>query len=344
MKPIARIGPFLKSWSLQAALSVTLVSQVIGQSGIAIPGSPKGDMAMELLQSRAYCRSMERQLESIKEQFPALSLEILAAEASWKSSPFAVGCSSIEEDILQKAGDDGRAMLRQMDEATWAEAKKHTKIVTIAEARDFLALVDRRAKGAIEVPMVRGNLLWQYKPFQEEPEREIARGYVQKITHTARIGRSIHFEIPMSWKTEESPTQELMSFRNCYGHGDIWMTVLVSPTTDAFGQPIPAQKKFESYSEASLRAEYKTLGIELTSFLRTQVNGMPALLFTREQPYEQLGQRATRAAEVIRVFSGKHMISFQINTLGPEGGKTATDRIKKSEPLFKMIGGSLSLR
>lgn len=327
--------------------SVFLIVSASGQQGIAIPGSPKGDLPTELLQSRAYCRSMERQLVILKDQFPQFSVEILSAEASWKSSPFAAGCNAIEHDILQKAGEKGQLMLQEMDratsEATWEEAKKHTKISTAAEARAFLALVDRRAKGEIEVPMVRGNLLWQYKPFQNEPEKEVSRGYVQKVTHTAKIGRSITFEIPMSWKTEVSPKQELMSFRNCYGHGNVWMTVLVSPTTDGFGTPITAQEKFDAYTEASLRADYQTLGIELTSFLKTKVNTMPALLFTREQLYEQLGQRATRAAEVIRVFSGNHMISFQINTLGPEGKKTAAERIKKNQLLFKMIGGSLRL-
>lgn len=313
------------------------------QTELALPGSPKGDLPTELLQSRTYCRSLERQIATVKEDFPSLSIEVIAAEASWKSSPFAAGCDAIEQDILRKAGEKGRRMLRDMDDATWAEAKKHIGISSAADARDFLRLVDRRAKGEIEVPMVRGNLLWQYKPFQEHPEKEVERGYVQKIMHTARIGRTISFQIPMSWKTDESPKLELMSFRNCYGHGNVWMTVLVSPTTDGFGKPISAQEKFDAYTEAALRTEYRTLGIELTSFLKTKVNGMPALLFTREQPYEQLGQRATRSAEVIRVFSGDHMISFQINTLGPEDKKTASERIAKNEPLFKMIGGSLRL-
>lgn len=321
--------------------SLLCVTTSVGQQGITVPGAPKGHLPTELLQSRAYCRSMERSLALIEERFPSLSVEVLAAKASWKSSPFAIGCDAIEEDIINDAGETGRTMLKKLDEDTWAEALKHVRLKTVGDAREFLAFVDRRAKGEIEVPMVRGNLLWHYKPFQENPEKEIERGYVQKLSHTARIGRTISFQIPMSWKTEESPKAELMSFRNCYGHGYVWMTVLVSPTIDGFGQPISAQEKFDGYTEAALRTEYRTLGIELTSFLKTKVNGMPALLFTREQPYEQLGQKATRAAEVIRVFSGDHMISFQINTLGPEGEKTASKRIFKNEPLFKMIGGSL---
>ena len=145
----------------------------------------------------------------------------------------------------------------------------------------------------------------------------------------------------MSWKSEKSPKTELMSFRNCYGHGNFWMTVLVSPTVDELGQPVTAQEKFDAYSEEAIRTEYRSLGIELKSFSKTKVNGMPALMFTREQPFEQLGQKATRAAQVIRAFSGRDMISFQINTLGPVDDTKGSDRIKKNEALFKMVGGSL---
>lgn len=322
-------------------LFVFLVAPANSQQGIAIPGSPNGDLPTELLQCRAYCRSMERSLELLEKQFPSMSVQILAANASWKSSPFASGCDAIEEDIIKDAGEKGRAMLKKLDDDTWALAAKHTQIRSESEAQDFLALVDRRAKGEIEVEMVRGNLLWQYKPFQDTPEKEVARGYVQKVTRTAIKDRKFFFEIPMSWKSEKSPNTELMSFRNCYGHGNVWMTVFVSPTVDELGQPVTAQEKFDAYSEDALRSEYRRLGIELKSFSKTKVNGMPALMFTREQPYEQLGQKATRAVQVIRAFAGSEMISFQINTLGPEGDTKGAERIKKNEALFMMVGGSL---
>jgi hypothetical protein len=310
------------------------------EQGLPIPGSPRGVLATELLQSRTYCRSLERRLRLIEEQFPALRPEVVSANASWRSSPFAIGCDAIEEDIIKNAGEKGRTMLENVDGDTWAEASKHIRFRTADEAREFLALVARRAKGEIEVEMVRGNLLWQYKPFQHNPEQEAARGYVQKITHTASKGRKIVFEVPMSWKPEKSSKEELMSFRNCYGHGNVWMTVLVIPTMDQ-GKVISAQEQFERYSEEALRGEYRRLGIELKSYTATKLNGMPALLFTREQPYEQLGEKATRAAQVIRAFIGNQEISFQINTLGPEGSTLGAERIKKNEALFKLIGGSL---
>lgn len=311
------------------------------QNSIAIPGSPKGDIQTELLQSRTYCRSMEKQLELVEKQFPSLSIEALSASASWKSSPFASGCDAIEAKMIEQAGEKAATMFRELDSRTWKEAQKHVSIRTAAEARAFLALVDRRAKGAIEVEMVRGNLLWNHKPFQESPEKECVLGYSREITHTFSGPFKTTFQIPMSWKVEDSPKTELMSFRNCFGHGNVWMTVLVSPLVDASNQPVSAQERYNSYSEESLRREYEPLGIKLNSFTKTKVNTMPALMFTRDQLYEQLGQKATRSAEVIRIFNNNHSISFQINTLGPEGEPTAAARIEKNQKLFRLIGGSV---
>jgi hypothetical protein len=316
---------------------------VDAQQSIPIPGTPNGELPTQLLQSRAYCRSLEWQLNAIEKQFPTLSVEVLSARASWQSSPFASGCNAIEKEILLGAGEKASSMLEELDKKSMTEVQKRSRLASVEEARAFMQLVDRRAKGEIEVEMVRANLLWNHKPYQEDPGREFSAGFARKTTHTAESGMDVTFQIPMSWKSEQSPKPELMSFRNCYGHGNVWMTVLVSPTTDNTGHQISAQEKFGSYSEDSLRNEYTTLGISLTSFLKTKVNGMPALMFTREQLYEQLGQRATRAAEVIRVFKGDHMISFQINTLGPEGEKIAASRIEKNHGLFKMIGGSVSI-
>ena len=311
------------------------------QNSIAIPGAPKGDLKTELLQSRTYCRSMEKQLEVVEKQFPSLSIEVLAASASWKSSPFAIGCNTIEAQMIEQAGEKATTMLRELDSKTWKEAQKHIGIKTEAEARDFLTLVDRRAKGAIEVEMVRGNLLWNHKPFQESPEKECALGYSREVAHTFTGSFKVTFQIPMSWKVEDSPKTELMSLRNCFGHGNVWMTVLVSPLVDAYNHPVSAQERFNSYSEESLRTEYEPLGIKLNSFTKTKVNSMPALMFTRDQLYEQLGEKATRSAEVIRIFANDHSISFQINTLGPEGEPTAATRIEKNQKLFNLIGGSV---
>ncbi|HSJ00929.1 MAG TPA: hypothetical protein VK956_00695 [Verrucomicrobium sp.] len=285
---------------------------------------------------------MERQLDNLEKKFPSLRVNVVAARASWLSSPFAGGCDAIEKDIVDKAGKAGRKMLDELDAGAWAMAKEHATISTLAGAREFLQLVDDRAKGGIEVDMVRANLLWNYPQYQVAPEKEVVAGFVRKITHAPVAELEATLQVPMSWKAEDTAAKkELLSFRNQFAHGNVWMTVLVSPAIDGLGNSVTGLELFENYSEDGLRSEYEKLGIKLNSFSKTKVNGLPALMFTRTQTYEQLGQRALRAAEVIRVFKGNSMISLQINTLGPEGEAIAEARIKKYQPLFRMIGASL---
>lgn len=326
--------------SLLSALFLAVPSHA--EVDLALPGSPKGELHIELLQSRMFGRSMERQLRLVKERFPELKIAATAAEAAWKSSPFGVGCNAIEEDIILKAGDTGRRALKEMDEKSWVELDKLVTLSTLEQAEEFLNLVAKRAKGEIEVPMVRGNLLWQYKPFQEKPHEEFTRGYTQAIKHPVRAGKEVHFVIPMSWKTEKSAKDHLLTFRNCYGHGNILMNVGVAPTR-AGGQPIPAREVFDACNEASLRAEYEQKGIKLTSFMKTKLNSLPAFFLTKEEPYEQLGLHALFVVQSVQVFSGDHMISFDLVTMGPVDNTLGQERIKKNEELFKWIAGSLQL-
>ncbi|WP_265593176.1 hypothetical protein [Verrucomicrobium sp. BvORR034] len=143
------------------------------------------------------------------------------------------------------------------------------------------------------------------------------------------------------------PDPQMMVFRSNYGYGDLWMTVSVLLSIKTVVDPIPMDQDeaYLLFTEEFLRADYKKfgIGIELTSFTKTKLNGMPVAIFTRRQPYEQAGIKSIRAAQALRVFSGSYKINFQINTLDPDGKSTAEDRIKEVEPLFKLIGSSLRI-
>lgn len=311
---------------------------------MAIPGTPKGDLPTELLQSRMYAKGIEWQLDKLEKAFPDLGVEVYAARATWLASPFASGCAAIEADIIKEDPEKGKAMLAQLDAASRKEIAKFQTLSTAKAAKEFLMLVDRRAKGEIEVDLVRANLLWNHPGYAASPDKEFADGFSKRVQHTANSGMEVSFEVPMSWKAEVSPKKELVGFRNAYGHGNIWMTVLISPLVDENGASINADELYGLFTEEKLSLSYEAMGIELTSFLKTKLNGMPAFMFTRRQPYEQLGEKALRAAEVIRVLRGRHMINFQINTFGPVDGPAGEDRIKKYQKLFKLIGASLRVQ
>ena len=326
-------------------LAQGLTAPVFVQGEIPIPVAPKEGLPGELIQSRGYAVGLERQMAYVSESFPTLAKEVVLAESSWKASPFYTSTRFLEKEIVDILGDKGRQLMQEMDAMMWDEFVKHHKNMTVLDAREFLVRVAEQAKGDIKVDMVRGQLLSHYKPFQENPEKEMSQGYVKPVVHTAEIGRRIEFHIPMSWKQGKTAETELMAFRSNYGHGDLWMTVTVFPSLRAFFDPMPMgeEEAYGQLTEDFLRADYKKLGIELTSFTKTKLNGVPVVMFTRRQPYKQPGTKSIRAAQAIRVFTGNYKINFQINTLGPEGEPQAEERIKEFEPLFKLIGSSLRI-
>ena len=283
------------------------------------------------------------QIENIRKTYPDLAIQVLAADAAWKTSPFAQGARNIEADIRKQTKGEGNAMLEKIDGQLWDQVQQYIQIQTQEEALDFLTLVGRRSKGEIEVEMVRGNLLWQYPPYQEKPELEFTQGYTTSTTHPQTSKVKVTFQRPMSWKVSKQENEQLLGLINCYGHGNVWCTVLITPVQAEDGTPLTAEERYAAYTREGLAEDYKTLGITLKSFTKTKLNGMPALMFTREQIHEQLGRKTLRAAEVIRVFHKGCSISFQINTLGPIDSDLAEKRIQKNEALFKQIAGSVRI-
>jgi hypothetical protein len=321
-------------------LGIEFLANAQVRTSLPIPGTPRGDLATELLQSRAYCVGLIEGLDNVERRFPELSVDVLAARSAWMASPFSGGCRTIESGIL--SSPDGKRNLEVLDKKVLDETRKRLKLDSREEALAFLDLVAKRSKGEIEVDLVRGNLLWQHKPYQENPEKEYLAGFNLPAVISTESGENVRFKIPMSWKQEEEENPALMGFRNCYGHGNVWMTVMAQPASDDDGNPMLGAEMFANCTEPSLRTAWSSLGIELLSFQKTKVNNMPAIIATRRQTHEQLGERATRASEMIRVFHGDLVINFQINTLGPEGQALAEERIKKNSALFKGIVASFA--
>ena len=80
-----------------------------------LPGTrPKEELAVELMQARTYCRGVEIQLEKIRKKYPALKMQVLVAETSWKASPFFGGGKAIEKDMRAQAGKAARTTRRTL--------------------------------------------------------------------------------------------------------------------------------------------------------------------------------------------------------------------------------------
>lgn len=341
--PLFHDPPFMKFSHFLFSLfflHVSCVSRIaVGQDGFTVPGPPKGDLFTELMQCWMYCKSAEKQLDRVEEEFPELALEVLNARANWMSSPFATGGRAIEKDILEKTGGKAEEQLTQLQEQASEVAEPLTQLNTIEEARAFLDLMVRRSKGEIELDMVRSNLLWQCPSYQEHPEKEFEEGFVTRVTHDKEFGYDLTFDIPMSWKKSASQNSRSIGFINCYGHGNFMVVVTVSNAVDSLGNPLPVEEVMKRYSEETIRSQYTNQGMEISSFVETKLNGMPAQMFDGTHVVEQLGEKTTTRMNAVLAYTDGMAVSFSTHAKGPE----STDTLKRNEKLFRKILTSLKI-
>ena len=334
----------VKSLAFLAFSAVWVSAETAPLSQIPIPGVPNGDAVTEMLQSREACRSMEVSLTKIQSDFPDLATQSLTAYAAWRASPFAAGYRAIDAEIKENGSKEFLENLQKTDKKLNETLAILRPFKTEQEASNFLVLVAKRAKAGIELPMVSATLLWNYPPYKAEPSGEFSDGYTNSIIHSTKAPISVKFAVPMSWKQSISENPELMIFFDRYGHGRIWITVLVRQELMTDGTPASEDLAFAAATRESIEAQYTDMGIKLSSFRKTKLNGMPALMMTREQTHEQLGKKATRAASVIRAFKGNYHVNFQINTLGSEDTDEASEYILRHQELFQMLAASLQIK
>ena len=307
-------------------------------NGIAIPKARS--LPVELLQSRMYSRGIEMQLDFLEKNHPELKLEIRAARASWLSSPFAGGADFIERDAITKAGDKAKKILVMMDKKGWSEYGSLVKFNSKAEVRTYLNLIDKRAKGEIEVDFVRANLLWHYPPYRQNPEKEVSEGFVVNES----FANFISFKMPMSWKNLKSPAKSMLGYKSENGHGRVWLTIHEQNTVDDSGKAISAKQAFEAHTINSFSQVYSQMGIDLLSFKKTKSGQMDVWIFERSKPYEKLGNRGVEHSICMRFFYKDTQINYKMNVIEKEGTTYKESLINRHyKKLFNMIGHSVKL-
>ncbi len=308
-----------------------------------VPGTrPREELEVELLQARSYCRGLELQIEKVRKMYPKLKVELLAAETSWKASPFYQASKSIDEGMRAQVGKAATDFLKDIDAKGLALMKElGTDPKTELEAKIFLASLETHAKGKFAFPSVRGNLLWQYKPYQDKPEKEFEHGFVESVQHPLNPGLSL--KVPMSWKAKPSKSKDTLAFSNNYGHGFITFNFTPKPYPLLAKLVATPQETFDSITKEITEEEYKELGMTLKTFSKTQLNGMPAVIITVSKPVEQLGTKLVLEFEVIQVLAKKQMLIFSLCSPGPADSDAGLKRLQKNEPLFKAIVSSLEI-
>lgn len=322
---------------LTLLLVATLPVSSTAQPSISIPGNPKGDLKTELLQSVTAVRSMEATLRHVLKNYPSLKVEAVSAQASWGYSPFAKGARYIEEDIRKDAGDNGQAMIDEIDKISRDAVKTYAPVDTLAKAREFIELVNRRAKGGIEVPMVRGTLLWNCPTYQTKPEQEILDGYVLKESST-KDGVVASVEWPISWKAATARNPKILQkYQNQWGHGKLSGMLRIDTIPLLAGVTAEPDQMWDEATEEIMREEWKPATV--LSFKKTRHRGLPVLLLGVVLDIEQLGMKLKMVQMTLAAYHRN--ISAQVTCSAPVApGDDPEAVLKKYEPLFLSVVSS----
>jgi hypothetical protein len=334
MRQIRDVKPLIAVCLIYTALSS---SPSFGQSSMAVPGNPKGDLMTELLQSVTFARSMEATLKQVIDQHPELKVDAVAAQASWQYSPFARGARFIEEDIKNDAGKDGQNLLSKIDEMSRNAVSTYAPLDSLEKALDFLRLADRRAKGNIEVPMVRGILLWNCPEYQDKPEKEILDGYVSKESSN-KDGVEVSAEWPMSWKlaTARNP-KILQKLHSHWGHGKLSGMVRIDAVPLPTDIEIGPDELYEETTQEMLQGEAPQ--IKFLSFKKTSLNGRRVILTTSVTEMEQLTERFNIVS--MTLYAYHRNICAQITCMAAvPPSDDPSEALKKHEKVFLAIIGS----
>jgi len=328
----------MRDWKLLIAVclfdTALPSSSSFGQSSIAIPGNPKGDLMTELLQSVTFARSMEVTLKQVINQHPSLKVDAVAAQASWQYSPFARGARFIEEDIRNDAGKVGHQLLSKIDDMSRDAVGTYAPVDSLETALEFLRLVDRRAKGNIEVPMVRGMLLWNCPEYQNNPEKEILDGYVSKESST-KDGVEVAAEWPMSWKlaTARNP-RILQKLQSYWGHGKLSGMVRIDTVQLPTEVEVGPDDLYEAATQEMLQEEAPET--KFLSFKKTNLNGRRVILTTSVTEMEQLTVRINMVSMMLYVYHRNICASITcMAAAAPSDEPSAV--LKKNEKVFLAI-------
>ena len=331
----------MRDWKLLLAVCLFAIglpsASSFGQASIAIPGNPKGDLKTELLQSVTFARSMEATLQQVINQHPSLKVDAVAAQASWQYSPFARGARFIEEDIKKDAGKDGQNLLSKIDDMSRNAVGSYAPVDSLEKALEFLRLVDLRAKGNIEVPMVRGMLLWNCPEYQGNPEKEILDGYVSKESST-KDGVEVSAEWPMSWRlaTARNP-KILQKLQSYWGHGKLSGMLRIDTIPMPTEIVVGPDDLYEGATQEMLQEEAPQT--KFLSFKKTQLNGRRVILTTSVTEMEQLTVRINLVS--MTLYAYHRNICAQITCMAaaaPSDDPSAV--LKKHEKVFLAVIGS----
>lgn len=288
-----------------------------------------------------FCWGQQLSLEKISKTYPDLKPKATAASNAFTGS-FGTTRISIENYLKTQMGDTAySSFLNQLkkDIGAMVDSQSTTK----QDAVDFIATVERRAKGEIPSPYKENFLMFKYAT---NPLGEFSAGHTYKFNTTEETyskNSKWTIDIPLSWTAEESSSPEIIKqFKSDCGTGSQLIMLLAIEMPYDENYVMTKEEVEATFNETQAQAMVPQ-GARFVSFSKIQMDGVQGGMLEVEQDVEGMGVPVTIRLAQFMVIKGKYMYCVQgaVSGDGP-GPKIAAD-MKKFMPLFKSVAASVKI-
>jgi hypothetical protein len=304
-------------------------------SNFSQTGPDEKTLVREMFSAYGFCKGQELTLQNISIKFPDLHGQVLKARSDFQTT-FGKSCDFIENLLT----DEMKAVLNEKLQ----QLKMGT--LTIETASNFIAKVQRRAKGEIESPW-KETLLTFNPDFEENPALEFIRGFTKKYrteNHPKAKGINLEISVPSSWKAREGFRPNIVQFfTGQNGLGDATFAIQIRDFPIPKGVKVTSKDLDELFSAEGLKMfmdDNSTLLESKTIVIEGQKGGMIV--------YDSVGQRLDVRLKIrtlcyLTLFKGRMiMLLFSIGKTEDKMAETIRE-FNKNRPLFQLVANSLIL-
>lgn len=279
-------------------------------------------------------------LDLIAEAHPDLSAQVMRARLAFDSA-FPDVEDRLEGELRAAFGDQGFAQLRRdMFDKLIDLLQKQP--MTDAQAREFLAEVQRRAHGEDIDGEVLDYLL--AATYAGDPAAEFADGFRQRFrtdgSGKAR-GLKLRLQLPRSWKAADGERPHIV--RKWTSEGGNGTSILMLDIRDAAGYA-PSKADIEQFIAGGGVRELAPQGgevVEASAFTLETLPGYAAVLRTSA---ERAGLRMVSWMQMFQVFFRGKAVGVMCTSVGltTEAAKVEQD-FRRIQPLCRQVANSLVL-
>lgn len=297
-------------------------------------------LAKDIGQAYGFYLGQNYSLSEISKKYPSLSGLALIAEKEF-SATFKSSIEGMDALMAKYAESEWKKIKKQLTNQI-ASSINIEKISEI-QARQFVELVRKRAKGNIDSPVIETLLLFKFG-YENNPEREFLDGYKYKYS-TNGVGKAkgvaFSIESPKTWVAKEGNRPNIaQKFVSENGRGLELLLILIKEMPLQPGEKITEKDISEILNPKDIQDFIPDGGVYLNSGKLTLEN-LPGFWVHFKMDGARVRNTVGMETIMYAIFYKNKMIQIQGGVMTSINGEPA-DRggLKKYEKLFDLMANS----